>query len=189
MTWIRTIPFSEADATLREAREREHALYPPEYDEPVRLVDDEEVAGIVASHSLIPEALHHAFATFGALMSPELPLTRRQHEMIATVVSVTNRCSYCSASHAEFLRRVTLDDGLAAAIRRDYRSAPIEESDRVMLEFVEQVTRDATRITPAHHERLRAHGFDDRGILQVTLIAAWFNYINRVADTLGVGRS
>ena len=83
---------------------------------------------------------------------------------------------------------MTLDDGLVAAIRQDYRTAPIEERDRVMLEYAEQLTRDATRITPAHHERLRAAGFDDRGILQITLIAAWFNYINRVADALGVGR-
>ena len=57
-----------------------------------------------------------------------------------------------------------------------------------MLEYVEQVTRDATRITPDDHERLRGVGFDDRGILQITLIASWFNYINRVADALGVGR-
>ena len=83
---------------------------------------------------------------------------------------------------------MTLDEELVEAIRRDYRAAPIDERDRVMLEFVEQLTRDATRITPAHHERLRAAGFDDRGILQITLIAAWFNYINRVADALGVGR-
>ena len=72
-----------------KARQAQHALYPPEYAEPVLPIDD-DIAGIVASHSLIPDALHHAFATFGALMSPDLPLTRRQHEMIATVVSVTN---------------------------------------------------------------------------------------------------
>lgn len=57
-----------------------------------------------------------------------------------------------------------------------------------MVDYVVQVTRDATRISPADHDRLRAVGFDDRGILQVTLIAAWFNYINRAADALGVGR-
>ncbi len=57
-----------------------------------------------------------------------------------------------------------------------------------MCEYVEQLTRDATAITPEHHARLRAVGFDDRAILQITLIAAWFNYINRVADALGVGR-
>jgi uncharacterized peroxidase-related enzyme len=84
---------------------------------------------------------------------------------------------------------VTLDDELVEAIRTDFRTAPIDERDRVMLEYAEQLTRDATRITRAHHDRLRGAGFDDRGILQITLIASWFNYINRVADALGVGRS
>jgi hypothetical protein len=93
MTWIKTIPESEADEKLREALAKERALYPGEYAEPTRVVADQS-QGIVASHSLIPQALYHAFATFGALMSPELPLQRRQHEMIATVVSLTNRCHY-----------------------------------------------------------------------------------------------
>ena len=57
-----------------------------------------------------------------------------------------------------------------------------------MLDYAAQLTRDATRISPADHEKLRQVGFDDRGILQITLIASWFNYINRVADALGVGR-
>jgi uncharacterized peroxidase-related enzyme len=83
---------------------------------------------------------------------------------------------------------VSVDEELVEAIRRDYRTAPIEPRDRVMLEYVEELTRDATRVTPEHHERLRAAGFDDVGILQITLIASWFNYINRVADALGVGR-
>ena len=74
------------------------------------------------------------------------------------------------------------------ALEDDYRSAPISEQDRVMLDYVVQITKDATRISPADHERLRKVGFDDQGILQITLIAAWFNYINRVADALGVGR-
>ena len=93
MTWIKTIPFSEADEKLREAIESQRAFYPPEYEQPTRLNPD-DAAGVVAAHSLIPDALYHAFATFGALMSPDLPLTRRQHEMIATVVSVANRCFY-----------------------------------------------------------------------------------------------
>jgi alkylhydroperoxidase family enzyme len=83
---------------------------------------------------------------------------------------------------------VTLDDDFVEALKRDYRTAPISTQDRVMLEYVEQITRDATRIGPEFHDRLRAEGFDDRGILQITLIASWFNYINRVADALGVGR-
>jgi len=81
-----------------------------------------------------------------------------------------------------------LDQELVAALEDDYRSAPISEHEKVMLDYVVQITRDATRISPADHERLRAAGFDDKGILQITLIASWFNYINRVADALGVGR-
>ena len=93
MTWIRTVPREEADDALRNAIDAQQALYPLEYETPVHPTPDGS-AGIVASHSLIPGALHHAFATFGELMSPALPLTRSQHEMITTVVSVTNRCRY-----------------------------------------------------------------------------------------------
>ncbi|HJS50412.1 MAG TPA: hypothetical protein VJ781_00810 [Pyrinomonadaceae bacterium] len=91
-------------------------------------------------------------------------------------------------SHAEFLRRVTLDDSLSAALRADYRTAPISKAETVMIEYVIQLTKDAVKITPEHHTRLREVGFDDQAILQITLIASWFNYINRVADALGVGR-
>jgi uncharacterized peroxidase-related enzyme len=83
---------------------------------------------------------------------------------------------------------VTLDDDLIAALRADYRLAPITEAERVMCDYVVQLTKDAVKITPRHHEKLRAAGFDDKAILQITLIASWFNYINRVADSLGVGR-
>ena len=93
MTWIRTIPIEEADAELREAIATQRHLYPVEYATPVQKAPD-GTAGIVASHSLIPQALYHSFAAFGAMMAPDLPLTRRQQEMITTVVSVTNRCFY-----------------------------------------------------------------------------------------------
>jgi uncharacterized peroxidase-related enzyme len=83
---------------------------------------------------------------------------------------------------------VTLDDELVRALQEDYRTAPISEQDKTMLDYVAQLTRDAPRISQKDHERLRAHGFEDRAILQITLIASWFNYINRVADALGVGR-
>ena len=83
---------------------------------------------------------------------------------------------------------MTLNPELVAALEGDYREAPITEQEKVMLDYVVQITRDATRISPKDHDRLRAAGFDDQGILQITLIASWFNYINRVADALGVGR-
>ena len=93
MAWIKTIPPSEADEKLRRILETQKVLYPSEYSEPASAAGS-QADSIVATHTLIPEALHHAFSTFGVLMSPELPLTRRQHEMITTVVSVANRCHY-----------------------------------------------------------------------------------------------
>src|SRR5262249_42873460 len=93
MAWIRTIRPEEADERLRQLLEAQRALYPIEYAEPV-LALDAGLPGIVASHTLIPAALYHPFPTYRALMSPDLPLERRQHEMIATMVSLTNRCHY-----------------------------------------------------------------------------------------------
>ena len=96
MAWIRTIPFAEASEALRKALEQQQGLYPKEYQ---RAPGDQGVRGeqsesIVASHTLIPEALHHAFAAFGSLLQPSLPLTRAQHEMITTRVSALNRCVF-----------------------------------------------------------------------------------------------
>jgi alkylhydroperoxidase family enzyme len=93
MTWIKTLNMDE-DERVKNAMLAQRKLYPIEYATPVHPVNGGETSSIVASHSLIPDALFHAFSTFGALMSPELPLQRRQHEMITTVVSVTNRCHY-----------------------------------------------------------------------------------------------
>ena len=83
---------------------------------------------------------------------------------------------------------MTLDKELVEALEKDYTTAPITPQERVMVDYVVKVTKDATKVWKDDMDRLRSVGFDDRGILQITLIAAWFNYINRVADALGVGR-
>jgi len=81
-----------------------------------------------------------------------------------------------------------LDEPLVEALKQDYTTAPITAQERAMLDYVVKLTRDATKIRKDDHECLRTVGFDDKAILQITLIASWFNYINRVADALGVGR-
>ena len=91
-------------------------------------------------------------------------------------------------SHTEFLRCVTLDEELAAALRRDYREASLPEKERAMLDYAAKLTLSPAQVVPQDLERLRQVGFDDRAILQIALIASWFNYINRVADGLGVGK-
>ena len=93
MTWIKTIKM-EDDASVMEAMQKQRSLYPKEYATPVPSVDRGPENGITGSHTLIPDALYHSFAAFGSMMAPELPLKRHQHEMIATMVSVTNRCHY-----------------------------------------------------------------------------------------------
>jgi hypothetical protein len=93
VTWIKTVRMEEDDR-VKQAMEAQRKMYPVEYATPVAVVDGTGEAGIVASHTLLPDALQHAFSTFGVLLSPDLPLSRDQHEMIATMVSVTNRCHY-----------------------------------------------------------------------------------------------
>jgi uncharacterized peroxidase-related enzyme len=77
---------------------------------------------------------------------------------------------------------------LVRALETDYTQASLTPAERVMVDYVVQLTQDATKISRANHGRLRQAGFNDKAILQITLIASWFNYINRVADALGVGR-
>lgn len=96
MTWIAITPFQEAQGELQEAYRLVYALYPPEYGVEVDAVKrgDGSADSIVAAHSLIPRALLHSMSAFGAMMAPDLPLSRAQHEMIATVVSALNGCFY-----------------------------------------------------------------------------------------------
>ncbi|MEP6848059.1 MAG: hypothetical protein ABI999_04325 [Acidobacteriota bacterium] len=93
MAWIKTIPFDKADEKLKEILMKTRESYPREYGSPnpPSIPLDES---IVDSHTLIPDALYHSFTAFSAMMAPDLPLSRRQHEMIATMVSLTNDCFY-----------------------------------------------------------------------------------------------
>ena len=96
MTWIRTIPPTEADDKLRAIYAELRAACPPEYHEvvPALARKDGTADSIVAAHSLLPEAMYHIFSAFNVLMSPGLALERRQQEMIATLVSSLNHCHY-----------------------------------------------------------------------------------------------
>jgi hypothetical protein len=96
MTWIKTVPYEQADPEMRRLYESIRALYPREYADPVASLvrPDGGSDSIVGAHSLIPEAMRHLMSGLAVLLQPHLPLTRRQQEMIAAVVSVHNRCVY-----------------------------------------------------------------------------------------------
>jgi hypothetical protein len=94
MTWIKTILPDEADVGLQACYQEVYTHYPPEYGVQVVRRPDGGSDSVVAVHSLIPQAMRHALSTFGVLIAPDLPLSRRQHEMIATLVSALNECFY-----------------------------------------------------------------------------------------------
>ena len=94
MTWIKTVNFDDADETLRRLWQQTRDLYPPDYAVAVEGLDESQGGGITQAHSLIPQILFHGMGLLGVALSPDLPLERRQHEMIATVVSAVNRCFY-----------------------------------------------------------------------------------------------
>jgi hypothetical protein len=96
MTWIKTVPREEALPELKAVYEAVDRLYPADYEAPVPALvrPDGGTDSVTEAHSLIPEAMRHAMSAFGVLLAPELPLSRRQQEMIATVVSAHNRCFY-----------------------------------------------------------------------------------------------
>lgn len=93
MAWIKTVKFEDADEKLRRVLTETRMAYPEEYEAPIESRSSLNES-IFDSHTLIPDALYHSFMAYAAMMSPDLPLERRQHEMIATMVSKTNDCFY-----------------------------------------------------------------------------------------------
>lgn len=93
MAWIKTIPFEDADENLKELLGKLQSTYPSEYNEPVPAASATNES-VISSHTLMPDAMFHIFAGYSSMLSSDLPLERRQHEIIATIVSAANDCFY-----------------------------------------------------------------------------------------------
>lgn len=145
-----------------------------------------KVANVAVVHGLHPEAMLAMMDLYITLMYGRSPLSRAEREMIATAVSAANDCGYCVAHHGEALRVHAKDDALVSAIARDYRTAPLGERARALLDYAIKLTRRPSSITRDDIDRLRAVGLDDRAILDANLVASVFNYFNRVVSGLGV---
>ena len=113
-------------------------------------------------------------------------LSRVQEEAIATVVSVANHCRYGALTHAAFLRRCSGDSELASRILNDYTTADFSGKDRLMLDFAVRTTLEPAGLTQSEVDRLKAAGFEDKDIVSVVLVTCLFNFMNRVASSLGV---
>jgi uncharacterized peroxidase-related enzyme len=173
MAFIEMIPEDTADKDLR-------LLYSG-YRAPWGGVDN-----ILKIHSLLPSTLKPHVDLYRQLMFGSGPLTRRHREMIAVVVSGVNGCTYCWHHHGDALLRVTKDRVLVDALRSDYRNAKLSPSDETMLSFAMSLTRDPGADHSSGVAALKDAGFSEQAILHVTLIVGYFNFVNRIAQGLGV---
>lgn len=173
MAWIRVIDETEAQGKLKEC-----------YDEIKRARG--KIANIMKVHSLQPDAMMAHLNLYKTLMFGPSGLSRRQRELLATVVSALNRCAYCVRHHAEALRAYVQDESFLEHVQRDYTQAPLDPRERAMLDYAQKLTRSPAQVTPQDIEQLRRVGFGDAEILSINLIVSYFNFVNRIALGLGV---
>jgi uncharacterized peroxidase-related enzyme len=143
------------------------------------------VPNVLRVFALRPKHLLGWWAYYDELLRGESGLTKVQREMIAVVVSVTNRCHYCVVSHTAALRKLTKDPDFVDRLATGYKYADLEARDRAMLDFAVKLTEASDRCTDEDVEALRDAGWNDEEIMDIAQVAAMFNFTNRLASGLG----
>jgi uncharacterized peroxidase-related enzyme len=173
MPWIRSVRPEEATGRLKD-----------EYD---RIAKARGAVGdVFAVTGLHPGAPGAHLALYEEVHFAEGPLSRRERELVAVVVSRANGCEYCLAHHADALGRHASEPGLQALVATDYTKASLSKRERAIADHAVKLTRSPQDVTEKDVEHLRAAGLTDREILDVTLVASYFNFVNRVANGLGL---
>lgn len=173
MAWIRVIDETEAQGRLKECYEKITKTRG-------------KIANIMKVHSLQPKAMLAHLNFYKTIMFEPSGLSRRQRELLATVVSALNGCAYCVRHHAEALHAYVKDEPLIEQVQRDYTKAPLDSKDRAMLDYAQKLTHSPAHVTQKDVEQLQRAGLSDEEILSVNLIVSYFNFVNRVALGLGV---
>ena len=143
------------------------------------------VPNVLRVFALRPQHLLKWWDYYDELLRGESGLTKTQREMIAVVVSSTNRCHYCIVSHSAALRKLTKDPALSDQIASDYTAADLEPRERAMLDFAVKLTKASADMTDADVDALREAGWTDEDIFDIAQVAAMFNFTNRLASGLG----
>ncbi len=176
VSWIHTIPPEKAEGKLKEVYQ-------------ILQKQRGKISNIMAVQSLHPEAMAAHLDLYISLMFTRGGLRRPEREMIAVVVSAANACEYCVAHHAAALNFYWKDPSKLEAFIRDFRSVSLSKRERAMLEYAERLTRNPGSITETHVQTLRNVGFTDADILNIAMITGYFNFVNRIANGLGVAFS
>jgi len=143
------------------------------------------VPNVLRVFALRPQHLLGWWSYYDELLRGESGLTKAQRELIAVVVSVTNRCHYCVVSHSAALRKLTGNPELADQVAADYTAADLEPRERAMLDFAVKLTEASADCTDADVEALRDVGWTDEDIFDIAQVAAMFNFTNRLASAFG----
>lgn len=145
-----------------------------------------KLANVFKIHSLHPETLGPHGELYLELMFGDSGLSRADRESIAVTVSVANNCAYSVNHHAEALARYEKDNARLRAIMSDFSFLDLPDRSARMLSYALKLTTSPSQIEKEDIELLREAGFSDRDILDINLIAAYFNFLNRVSLGLGV---
>jgi uncharacterized peroxidase-related enzyme len=172
MSWIEEIDITEADGKLAEI-----------YAELTKKRG--KVANILQVHSLNPQAMSNHVDLYMTVMFGKSGLSRAEREAIAVVVSATNECPYCVSHHEEALQRFVDDDVLKMLVEADGLES-LEPRLSNIVRHAEKLTSAPGAMTESDLGELRAVGLSDQDILDITLIVAYFNFVNRIALGLGV---
>ena len=176
MSWIEEIEVDDADGRLAEV-----------YAE---LIEKRgKIANILKVHSLNAAAMSNHLDLYMTIMFGKSGLSRAERESIAVVVSANNNCAYCVNHHAEALRPYLKDEDTVALLSRADGLETLEPRLSHIVQHAEKLTTAPGAMTENDLDELRAMGLSDRDILDVTLITAYFNFVNRIALGLGVAFS
>jgi uncharacterized peroxidase-related enzyme len=176
MAWIDTINESEASGDLKDAYEALDA-------------QQKKIANILRVHSLNAGAMERQMSLYTHLMFGKSGLSRADRESIAVVVSAANNCGYCVSHHAEALSHYEQDNSLLRRMVSDFQFLDMPDKKARMLSYALKLTTSPSQVSDDDIQELKDVGYDDRDILDMNLIAAYFNFINRVALGLGVDSS
>lgn len=174
MANIKVIPFEEAKGKLKDI-----------YDD---LIEKRgKLAAVHTIQSLNPDSIIAHMELYMTIMFSQSPLSRAQREMIAVVVSAANGCEYCQQHHGVALNNYWKDEVRVQMLRRNYETAGLSEADTLLCRYAIELTLHPDDFENENRtERLRQAGLDDRAILDVTLVVAYFNFVNRIVLALGV---
>lgn len=176
MAWIQIIDEEEATGDLKEVYEG-------------IIQKRGKMSNIMRVHSLSPATMQAHMDLYLKIVFGRSKLRRAERELLATVVSATNGCPYCVNHHAEALNFYWKDDARIEQLKRDYRGLDLPEKTRAMLDYGVKLTEKPSSVTEEDIEHLREVGFSDKDILDINLITSYFNFVNRIAEGLGVAFS